>query len=95
MYVNDYHFSEAAQVFWNGQYLANRLGVMMKCVKNIGTFKLYVNRTQSGSGDGNDKEYFVVNTQTNKVYRYNGMVVVGISEDIGVYLERKMNGESM
>jgi hypothetical protein len=86
--IQERDFAPTHQVIWFNGNLLNNLGYKMTCLKHFGILKLYVNKTQSGDGTANSKEYFIANTSTNEVFRYTREPVLGTVASLVTFLER-------
>lgn len=88
--ITDSDFRLTSDVIWTGKCLGSKWGYPFKCIKNIGKYKLYVEKTWYRNGFGCSQKYYVVNTQTNKVYQYVGHIEHNVATRLIQFLKRKV-----
>lgn len=73
-------------VRWTGRTLITRIGFPLKCIKNVGNFKVFVEKTQSMDGRSNDNLYYIVDTKTRQVYVYTGYIKNNVATEVVRFL---------
>ena len=72
-YVENKNFTLSENVKWNGKTLTSKHGYKVPCIRNIGKYKLFSDKTWGGNGFGSDSQYYVVDTEIGSVYLFRSV----------------------
>lgn len=78
-------FSRETNFYWTGKYLLNRAGLPIKCVADLGRYRIHVVTNPFAGRGQTKKHYLIVDTPYRTVDRFTGHMPKGILENLMTY----------
>lgn len=70
MFVESRNFHLTSDFKWDGKKMQGKY-YKIPCIRNIGRYKLFSDKTWDGNGFGNSSSYYILDTEKNDVFTYN------------------------